>query len=74
MDTWEDNLVFLHILIRFCACLFVTKLYAVSQALTLGLKINRYTLRANMDEAPRTDESADDMVAADTAPRPQNDT
>lgn len=27
-----------------------------------------------MDEAPSTDESAEDMVAAETAPRPQNDT
>lgn len=40
---------------------------------TRGRKMSRYTLRANMEEAPRTDESAEDMVAADTAPSPQND-
>lgn len=33
-----------------------------------------YTLRANIDAADNTDESAEDMTAADTAPRPKNDT
>lgn len=33
-----------------------------------------YTLRANMELAERTLESADDMTAADTAPRPIKDT
>lgn len=42
--------------------------------LTLGRKMSLYTLRANMDDAPRTDESADDMVAAETAPNPQKET
>lgn len=33
-----------------------------------------YTLRANIDAADNTDESAEDMTAAETAPRPKKDT
>ena len=36
--------------------------------------ISLYTFRANIDDAERTDESADDITAADTAPKPKNDT
>lgn len=36
--------------------------------------INLYTLRANIDAADSTDESAEDITAADTAPNPKNDT
>ena len=32
------------------------------------------TLTANMEEAERREESVEDMTAADTAPRPMNDT
>jgi hypothetical protein len=31
-------------------------------------------LRANIEAADNTDESAEDMTAADTAPNPKNDT
>ena len=41
---------------------------------TFCLKTHLYTLRANIEEAASTDESADDMTAADTAPRPTNET
>lgn len=36
--------------------------------------INLYTLRANIDAAESTDESAEDITAADTAPNPKKDT
>ena len=46
----------------------------VSYTLTLGLKISFQTFLANIDDADNTEESADDMTAAETAPRPKNDT
>ena len=33
-----------------------------------------YTFLANIDDAERTEESADDITAADTAPRPKKET
>lgn len=33
-----------------------------------------YTLRANIDAADNTDESAEDITAADTAPKPKKET
>ena len=33
-----------------------------------------YTFLANIDDADNTDESADDITAADTAPSPKKDT
>ena len=45
-----------------------------SNTLTLGLKISFQTFLANIDDADKTEESADDMTAAETAPRPKNDT
>ena len=33
-----------------------------------------YTFLANIDEADNTEESAEDMTAAETAPRPKNET
>lgn len=50
----------------------ITQMISISDAFCL--KINLYTLRANMEAADRTEESADDITAADTAPRPKNDT
>lgn len=50
----------------------ITQMISISDAFCLN--INRYTLRANIDAAERTDESADDITAADTAPKPKNDT
>ena len=46
----------------------------VSNTLTLGLKISFQTFLANIDDADKTEESADDITAAETAPRPKNDT
>ena len=42
--------------------------------LTLCLKISLYTFLANIEEAERTEESAEDITAAETAPRPKNAT
>lgn len=50
----------------------ITQMISISDA--FWRKISRYTFRANIDAADNTDESADDMTAADTAPRPKNDT
>lgn len=33
-----------------------------------------YTFRANIDAADNTEESADDITAADTAPKPKKET
>lgn len=37
-------------------------------------KMSLYTFRANIDAADNTDESAEDMTAAETAPKPKKDT
>lgn len=50
----------------------MTQMISISDA--RWRKMSLYTLRANIDAADNTDESADDMTAADTAPRPKNDT
>ena len=42
--------------------------------LTLGLKMSLYTFLANIDDADNTEESADDITAAETAPSPKNET
>ena len=42
--------------------------------LTFCLKISLYTFLANIEEAERTEESAEDITAAETAPRPKNAT
>ena len=42
--------------------------------LTVGLKMSLYTFLANIDDADNTEESADDITAAETAPRPKNET
>jgi len=38
---------------------------------TFGRKTSRYTFLANMEEADNTLESAEDITAAETAPRPK---
>lgn len=50
----------------------ITQMISISEA--FWRKINLYTLRANMEAADRTDESAEDMTAAETAPRPKKET
>jgi hypothetical protein len=50
----------------------MTQMISISDARCL--KMSLYTLRANMEAADNTDESADDMTAADTAPKPKNET
>lgn len=50
----------------------ITQMISISDAFCR--KIRRYTLRANIEAADSTDESADDITAADTAPNPKNDT
>lgn len=50
----------------------ITQMISISEARCR--KINRYTFRANMDDADSTDESAELITAADTAPSPKNDT
>ena len=50
----------------------ITQIISISDA--CGLKTSLYTLRANIDAADNTDESAEDITAADTAPNPKNDT
>lgn len=50
----------------------ITQMISISEA--RWRKISRYTFRANMDDADNTDESAEDMTAADTAPNPKKDT
>ena len=39
-----------------------------------GLMRGRYTFQAAMDDADRTDESTEDITAAETAPSPMADT
>ena len=41
---------------------------------TFCLKISLYTFLANIEEAESTEESAEDITAAETAPRPKNAT
>lgn len=50
----------------------ITQMISISDA--FWRNINRYTFRANIDAADSTDESADDITAADTAPKPKNET
>lgn len=50
----------------------ITQMISISDAFCR--KISRYTLRANIEAADRTDESADDITAAETAPNPKNET
>lgn len=50
----------------------ITQIISISDAFCR--KMSRYTLRANIEAADKTDESADDMTAAETAPKPKNDT
>lgn len=50
----------------------ITHIISISDAFCRN--INRYTFRANIEAADKTDESADDITAADTAPNPKNDT
>ena len=46
----------------------------ISFTLTFCLKISLYTFLANIEEAESTEESAEDITAAETAPRPKNAT
>lgn len=50
----------------------ITHIISISDAFCRNIR--RYTLRANIEAADKTDESADDITAADTAPNPKNDT
>lgn len=50
----------------------ITHIISISDAFCLNISL--YTLRANIDAADNTDESADDITAAETAPSPKNDT
>lgn len=50
----------------------ITQMISISEA--RWRKINLYTLRANIEAADKTDESAEDITAADTAPNPKNET
>lgn len=50
----------------------MTQMISISDAFCR--KMSRYTFRANIDAADSTDESADDITAAETAPKPKNDT
>lgn len=50
----------------------ITQMISISEA--RWRKISLYTFRANIDEADNTEESADDITAADTAPKPKNET
>lgn len=50
----------------------ITHIISISEAFCRQSDL--YTLRANIDAADNTDESAEDMTAAETAPRPKNDT
>lgn len=50
----------------------ITQMISISEA--FWRKIRRYTLRANIEAAESTEESADDITAAETAPKPKNDT
>lgn len=50
----------------------MTHMISISDA--FWRKMSLYTLRANMDAADNTEESAELITAADTAPRPKKDT
>ena len=50
----------------------ITQIISISDAFCL--KISLYTFLANIEAADSTDESADDITAAETAPSPKNDT
>lgn len=50
----------------------ITQMISISDA--LWRNINLYTFLANMELADKTLESADDITAADTAPRPKKET
>lgn len=50
----------------------ITQMISISDAFCR--KMRRYTLRANIEAADSTDESAEDITAADTAPNPKNET
>lgn len=50
----------------------ITQMISISEA--RWRKMSLYTLRANIDAADNTDESAEDITAADTAPRPKKET
>lgn len=50
----------------------ITQMISISEALCL--KISLYTFLANIELADKTEESAEDITAAETAPRPKKDT
>lgn len=50
----------------------ITQIISISDAFCL--KISLYTFLANMELADKTLESADDITAAETAPKPRNET
>lgn len=50
----------------------ITQMISISDAFCR--KMSLYTLRANIEAADKTDESADDITAAETAPNPKNET
>lgn len=50
----------------------ITQMISISDAFCRN--INRYTFLANIDAADSTDESAEDITAAETAPSPKNET
>ena len=49
----------------------ITHIISFSEADCLNMSL--YTFLANMEEAESTDESAEDMTAAETAPSPKNE-
>lgn len=50
----------------------ITQMISISEA--RWRKMSLYTFRANIDAADNTEESADDITAADTAPKPKKET
>lgn len=50
----------------------ITQMISISDAFCRNISL--YTFRANMEAADSTDESAEDITAAETAPRPKNET
>lgn len=50
----------------------MTQMISISEA--RWRKMSLYTLRANIEAADNTDESAEDITAAETAPSPKKET
>lgn len=50
----------------------ITQMISISEAFCRNISL--YTFRANIEAADNTEESAEDMTAAETAPSPKNET